>query len=209
MHGTAYGCDIDIRHPFKQVNGFHICPVNGIQAPGFQAVAPGIDIGDGQGLHLGKIGLVWFEIIGIALCQPPYPGFPGFQNKGTCADTLVPVIPCRTLRIDPQMVIPHDERKVCTAFCQFKCDFIITICLDVGDAFQKRFGSRFGFFSPVVVDGKHHILNGHGFAVVEFNPFAQLEGPFVRFFGGFPGFSQFRNRLKIVVDLHQAVAQLA
>lgn len=43
--------------------------------------------------------------------------------------------------------------------------------------FQVSFGTGFGIFTPMVVDGKDHIFGGQGLTVVKFYALAQLEGP--------------------------------
>ncbi len=77
------------------------------------------------------------------------------------------------------MIVGHQVGQVGVGRVQLEGDHV-ALGLHVGDALHDAKGARLGLLVGVTLQRGDHVLGGHGLAVVEFHPGADLELPFGR-----------------------------
>ena len=155
------------------------------------------------------MGAALFPVVGIALKFGLHARLEVLQLVATGSDAVGGVGHLAVFRgHDRNVIVRHDEREVGIAAAQGEDHGVFAVGLNVGDWRNHALGGRFGILAAVVVVGGNHIFSFKAFAVVEFNPFAQFKGPDFCIRCGIPGFCQFRNRFKIMINFNKAVADL-
>ena len=197
---------VDARHLVQEMDRLDVRAGHQMDGPGLEGIGAGGRVLDHDHFDRVEMGAVGFEKVGVALALGNHAGFEFRLDVGAGADALDPVILAGFRRLDGEMVVAGNKGEVGIAAAKFEDDPVFAVGLDVLDLVHDALGGGFGIFAPVVVDGKDDVLGGHGFAVVEFDAFSEVKGPGLGIRRGFPGFSQLRRGLALVVDLHQAVA---
>ena len=188
------------------MQGLGLTTVHDMDLAGFQGVGPRIGVCNAEDLDFIKVGFAFPEVIGIAGAEEPHPGLPGLQYHRSGTDALFIVCAFGALRDNRNVIVTGDKGEVCIPFFKGKDNRMLAVGLDVGDRIDNALGRRFGVRPPVLVKGIDHIVGIHGFAIMKFDPFAQLESPYGCIRGGFPGFGQLGNRLALIIDFYQHIA---
>ena len=160
------------------MQGLGLTAVHDVDLAGFQGVGAGIGVRDTEDFHLVKVGFTRSEVIGVAGAQKSHTRLPGLQGERSGADALFIVCAFGALRDNRNVIVTGDKGEVGIPFFQGKYHYILAVGLNVGDRIHDALGRRFGVRSPVLVKGIDHIVGIHGFAIVKFDSFAQLESPY-------------------------------